>query len=168
MTKYHIEKNTVQETLIIPLYGRKVCSEKFPLLFKDPEAERICDGLDYDFSEKGKRMESGAGLFGALEVAQRQYNIACEVREYLNAHPHSGYLTEILPLKHFPDYIEYLPVGAIVRKIGVMGYLPKVTHKESDLIAISRTEYEKFCKDAIQIVVEKFRPEIREHNSEGK
>ena len=22
--KYHIEKNTVQETLIIPLYGRKV------------------------------------------------------------------------------------------------------------------------------------------------
>ena len=90
MTKYHIEKNTVQETLIIPLYGRKVCSEKFPLLFKDPEAERICDGLDYDFSEKGKRMESGAGLFGALEVAQRQYDIACEVRDYLKAHPRAA------------------------------------------------------------------------------
>ena len=28
--KYHIEKNTVQETLIIPLFGRKVCSEHFP------------------------------------------------------------------------------------------------------------------------------------------
>ena len=25
--------------------------------------------LDYDFAEKGKRMESAAGLFGALEVA---------------------------------------------------------------------------------------------------
>ena len=25
--KYHIEKNTVQETLVIPLYGRKMCSE---------------------------------------------------------------------------------------------------------------------------------------------
>lgn len=24
--KYHIEKNTVQETLVIPLYGRKMCS----------------------------------------------------------------------------------------------------------------------------------------------
>ena len=46
---YHIEKNTVQETLIIPLYGRKVCSEHFPGLFKDPEAERICGMLDYDF-----------------------------------------------------------------------------------------------------------------------
>ncbi len=29
---YHIEKNTVQETLIIPLFGRKVCSEHFPHL----------------------------------------------------------------------------------------------------------------------------------------
>ena len=56
MQKYHIEKNTVQETLIIPLYGRKVCSERFPNLFKDEEAERICNMLDYDFAEKGKKM----------------------------------------------------------------------------------------------------------------
>ena len=41
--KYHIEKDTVQETLIIPLYGRKVCSEYYPDLFEDSEAERICD-----------------------------------------------------------------------------------------------------------------------------
>ena len=66
MTKYHIEKNTVQETLIIPLYGRKVCSEKFPHLFKDPEAERICDRLDYDFSEKGRKMESSVAMLRVL------------------------------------------------------------------------------------------------------
>ena len=42
--KYHIEKNTVQETLVIPLFGRLVCSEHFPELFSDPEAKRICDG----------------------------------------------------------------------------------------------------------------------------
>lgn len=88
--KYHIEKNTVQETLIIPLYGRKVCSDRFPELFKDPEAERICSMLDYDFAEKGKRMESGVGLFGALEVAQRQFDIACEVRNYLKIHPNAA------------------------------------------------------------------------------
>jgi len=88
--KYHIEKNTVQETLIIPLYGRKVCSDRFPELFKDPEAERICSMLDYDFAEKGKRMESSVGLFGALEVAQRQYDIACEVKDYLKVHPNAA------------------------------------------------------------------------------
>ncbi|MCR4789379.1 MAG: class I SAM-dependent methyltransferase [Lachnospiraceae bacterium] len=90
MKKYHIEKNTVQETLIIPLYGRKVCSDRFPNLFKDPEAERICNMLDYDFAQKGKRMESGAGLFGALEVAQRQYDIACEVKDYIKSHPNAA------------------------------------------------------------------------------
>ena len=58
--KYHIEKNTVQETLVIPLFGRLVCSEHFPELFSDPEAKRICDSLDYDFAEKRKKMESPA------------------------------------------------------------------------------------------------------------
>ena len=56
--KYHIEKNTVQETLVIPLFGRLVCSEHFPELFSDPEAKRICDSLDYDFAEKRKKMEA--------------------------------------------------------------------------------------------------------------
>ncbi|MBQ5866942.1 MAG: zinc dependent phospholipase C family protein [Oscillospiraceae bacterium] len=49
--------------------------------------------------------------------------------EYLKAHPDSGYLTEILPLKAFPDYIDYLPKGAIVQKIGVMGYLPEINEE---------------------------------------
>jgi O-methyltransferase involved in polyketide biosynthesis len=85
--QYHIEKNTVQETLVIPLFGRLVCSERFPELFADPEAKRICDSLDYDFAEKRKKMESPAGLFGALEVAQRQYDLRCEVEAYLKEHP---------------------------------------------------------------------------------
>lgn len=87
---YHIEKNTVQETLIIPLFGRKVCSEHFPHLFKDSEAERICSIMDYDFAEKGKKMESAVGLFGALEVAQRQYDLAWEVKDYLKSHPNAA------------------------------------------------------------------------------
>lgn len=85
--KYHIEKNTVQETLVIPLFGRLVCSEHYPDLFIDPEAKRICDSLDYDFAEKRKKMESTAGLFGALEVAQRQFDLRCEVEAYLKDHP---------------------------------------------------------------------------------
>jgi O-methyltransferase involved in polyketide biosynthesis len=85
--KYHVEKNTVQETLVIPLFGRLVCSERFPELFSDPEAKRICDSLDYDFEEKRKKMESPAGLFGALEVAQRQYDLRCEAEDYLKKHP---------------------------------------------------------------------------------
>ena len=90
MKKYHIEKNTVQETLIIPLFARKICSERFPQLFKDEEAIRICGMLDYDFAAKAKKMNSSIGLFGALEVAQRQYDLGWEVREYLSEHPNAS------------------------------------------------------------------------------
>ena len=68
MKKYHIEKNTIQETLVIPLFGRLVCSERFPALFSDPQAKRICDSLDYDFEDKRRKMESPAGLFGARKL----------------------------------------------------------------------------------------------------
>ena len=88
--KYRIEKNSVQETLIIPLFGRLICSERFPALFSAPEVKCICDALDYDFAEKRKKMESPAGLFGALEVAQRQYDLCCEVKAYLKEHPQAA------------------------------------------------------------------------------
>ena len=39
--KYKIEKNTVQETLILPLYSRKLCTELYPNLYRDEEAYMI-------------------------------------------------------------------------------------------------------------------------------
>lgn len=88
--RYHIENNTVQETLIIPLYGRAVCAQYFPDLLADEEAVRLCAQLDYDFASKQKKMTSAVGLFGALEVAQRHYDLMWEVRAYLQAHPQAS------------------------------------------------------------------------------
>lgn len=85
--KYHIEKNTVQETLIIPLYARKKCTEKFPQLFKDETAVRLIGQIDYDFSVLEKNSGSMMQEFGFLELAMRQNDLAYEVREYLKSHP---------------------------------------------------------------------------------
>ena len=78
--KYHIEKNTVQETLIIPLYGRKKCTEKFPQLFQDETAVRLIEEIDYDFSEVEKKGDNIMQDFGFLEVAVRQNDLAYEVK----------------------------------------------------------------------------------------
>ena len=56
--KYHIEKNTVQETLVIPLYGRKMCSELYPNLFRDETAVRLINEIDYDFSTLARKSQS--------------------------------------------------------------------------------------------------------------
>lgn len=90
MDKIKIEKNTVQETLIIPLYARKLCTKTFPGLFEDKSAEVLIDRLDYDFSKLEKQSKSLMHVFGALEVAMRQQDLAWEVRDYLKLHPEAA------------------------------------------------------------------------------
>ena len=85
--KYHIEKNTVQETLVIPLYGRKVCSERYPNLFRDETAIQLMDKIDYDFSALEQKSGGTMYQFGFLEVAMRQSDLAWEARDYLKTHP---------------------------------------------------------------------------------
>ena len=86
-TRYKIEKNSVQETLIIPLYARKVCSELYPSLYRDETANQLIDKIDYDFSDATKNSHALMQRFGSLEVAMRQNDIAFEIRDYLNSHP---------------------------------------------------------------------------------
>ena len=85
--KHKIEKNTVQETLIIPLFARKVCSELYPNLYRDETSIRLIDEIDYDFSEAERKSRSLMQRFGALEVAMRQNDLAWEARDYLKSHP---------------------------------------------------------------------------------
>ena len=85
--KYKIEKNTVQETLIIPLYSRKLCSRLYPNIYQDETAVRLINEIDYDFSEAEKNSRSLMQRCGALEVAMRQNDLAWEVRDYLKDHP---------------------------------------------------------------------------------
>ena len=88
--KHKIEKNTVQETLILPLYSRKLCTELYPNLYRDETAVCLLDQIDYDFSEAERNSHSPMQRFGALEVAMRQNDLAFEVRAYLKDHPNAA------------------------------------------------------------------------------
>lgn len=89
-------------------------------------------------------------LIKANERMKDIYNIEAG---YLEANPNSGYLTEIMGLQEFPDYLDYLPVGAIVRKIGVMGYLPKKEIGVYPFVAMTRDEYLTFLDNATEKVI---------------
>lgn len=88
---------------------------------------------------------------------QRMGQIYNMEAEYLVANPQSGYLTEIVPLKEFPDYIDYLPHGAIVRKIGVMGWIPQVDPELPDPVTLTRAEYRSFVTDTTEMILNVFR-----------
>lgn len=85
--KIRIEKNSVQETLIIPLYGRKLCAEQFPSLYQDEYAAKICERIDYDFSQFKSKENSAVYQFGALEGAMREKDMLWEITDYLKSHP---------------------------------------------------------------------------------
>ena len=76
MEKYKIEKDSIQETLVIPLYGRRLCSQRFPGLYQDVAAAMLMEKVDYDFSPLERQANSLMQTFGALEVAMRQNDLA--------------------------------------------------------------------------------------------
>lgn len=78
--------------------------------------------------------------------------------EYLEKNPNSGYFTEIIPLRYFPDHIDILPKGAIVRKIGVMGYIPKKEKSEYPFVCISLEEYKSFIDSSVSLISQKLSP----------
>ena len=87
MDRIHIEKGSVQETLIIPLYGRKLCAEQFPTLYQDEYAARICRSIDYDFSKIEAKKNNAMYQFGGLEGAMREKDMIWEITDYLKDHP---------------------------------------------------------------------------------
>ena len=81
--KIKIEKGTVAETLVMPLFGRAECSKKWSALFKDEEAERIIDSIDYDFSSLNYQS------FIILSWACRKHLLCNCARQYLKEHPNA-------------------------------------------------------------------------------
>ena len=176
--KMKIEKDTVQETLIIPLYGRKMCSELFPQLFRDETAIRLIDEVDYDFSELAKKSESTVQQFGFLEVAMRQNDLAWEVRDYLKSHPKAAVVNLGCGLDNtgrscdngecriynldFPDVIavrnELLPAGEREENIGCdlndTGWFDKIDAQDGAVFYAAGVFY-YFLTDQVKALVQK-------------
>ena len=73
-------------------------------------------------------------------------------REYLDSHPDSGYFQEIRNTVEFPDYLDYLPKGAIPAKIRMMYYMPDADEDPYSFIGFSREECSDFLERAAEIV----------------
>ena len=78
-----LKKDSVERTLCIPLWSRAIAVKKLPQILPDHDAVRI-------LREMGEKKPPSA-LYNlqcaALAGAIRQYDFACEIREYLRKHP---------------------------------------------------------------------------------
>ncbi len=86
MKKYKIEKNSVQETLLIPLYGKKLAVEMYPDLFADKAAVELWSKIDYDEMKQSKIKLK----IGAIMAGTRQYDLATVCKRYLADNPEAS------------------------------------------------------------------------------
>ena len=82
-----IEKDSVQETLMLPLYGKVMAMQMWPTEFHDEDCLRFKEMIDYDFSAMQEKMTGLYGKIAALSTAYRQFALAVEIKNYLKDHP---------------------------------------------------------------------------------
>jgi len=87
MTERGVRLGTIQETLLIPLYGRAVETRKEEAILTDPRAEEIVAAIDYDFA----RFDNLPSLTGAV---LRTSLFDRWVTDFLAEHP-TGTVVEI-------------------------------------------------------------------------
>lgn len=87
--KIKVEKNSVQETLVLSLFGKAWAVRNYPDIFKDHDVQRIMEQVDYDFFVMEKAASGVKGRIGSLAAATRQAALVWEVREYLKDHPNA-------------------------------------------------------------------------------
>ena len=78
-----LKKDSVERTLCIPLWARAMAVKKLPQILPDHDAVRI-------LGEMGEKKPPTAAYrlqCAALAGAIRQYDFACEIADYLRAHP---------------------------------------------------------------------------------
>ncbi len=78
-----LKKDSVERTLCIPLWSRAIAVKKLPQIMPDHDAVRILK----EMGETGPPTVLYYLECGALAGAMRQYDLACEIREYLKDHP---------------------------------------------------------------------------------
>ncbi len=78
--RYRLRLDPVQETLVIPLYGRAVETAKPRGVLRDGKAARIVASIDYDFA----RFDGGPSLLGTV---LRTRILDTWTRQFLTDHP---------------------------------------------------------------------------------
>jgi hypothetical protein len=96
MTERDVRLGTIQETLLIPLYGRAVENRKEKAVLRDPVAEELVAAIDYDFARfDGLPMLLGTVLRTSLFdrwvadfLAEHPTGTVVEIGTGLNTLPH--------------------------------------------------------------------------------
>lgn len=143
-------------SFLLGYYAHLATDAEFQRMIRDDQrVENVWKRID----RSSEYSELAAGLPGTWDTVKSLIPKKARFREiysiegmYLNNHPNSGYYTEILSLTDFPDYIDYLPHGAIVRKIPKMTVDDNLLKPIERYISITPDEVSDLVRSAVSII----------------
>ena len=144
-------------SFLLGYWAHLIADAEFQRYIRDEE--RVCASwkrikADPELAARAEGMEETWDSVKLLiPTPERMKQIFAMEAEYLSQHPSSGYLTELMPLTDFPDYIDYLPPGGILRKIKNMR-VPVKSEGPVSSFAMSREEYDFFIRKSASIILD--------------
>lgn len=161
--RLHILKDRKELSFLIGYYVHLLTDAAFQWFIRDPQrvedAWKRIDEIDYLRIHAMEQERNWDTVKQIISREDRNKEISLFEANYLEENPTSGFITEILNLKHFPDYIDYLPHGAIVRKIGIMGHIP-IRYEDTIPISITKEEYDNFVASTVELVINKLKDKL--------
>lgn len=121
----------------------------FARVLERPDLSKQIEGVTHNF-DTIKR------VFGKNNVF---YDIYQQEMNYLHEHPECRLNTVLGKIDAFPKYIDYLPEGAIVRKLKTITNYPCNNEKRTDFVFFSEDEINGF----IEVVSQRIIVKINEH-----
>ena len=92
MSKNPIDDNSVQATMVMPLWGRANCSKKYPEVLEDPKSieifEKMVADFDFDVSKIEQFHRDRAEYYG-LVFCTRARNFDNALNDYIKVKPHA-------------------------------------------------------------------------------
>lgn len=146
-----------EEAFLLGYYAHLITDAEFQRYIRDEDRVKAAWERIKSHAELSERAEGMPETWDSVKLLisgrDRMKDIYSIEKDYLDKNPDSGYFTEIIGLKEFPDYIDYLPHNAIPRKVKVMGYMPQKAESAYPYIAMTIEEYNIFLDNAVDLVV---------------
>lgn len=156
-----------EESFLMGYYAHLIADAEFQRYVRDEKRVKAVWTRIKKHSELSKLSVGMEETWDSVKILingkERMKDIYSIEKEYLDQHPKSGYLTDIMGLTEFPDYIDYLPAGAIARKVKVMGYMPEKEVSQYSYIGMTVEEYNCFIDTATKLVVEAINKYMKKH-----
>ena len=124
-------------------YKQRV-KDSFKRINANNDMSKKIEGYPQDFDTL-KKVFGSRNIFKDIEILENYY---------IRLNPESTYNSTLRKTKDFKDYLDFLPKGAIPRKIKIMAYEPRYIENIEDIefYFFSREEFDTFVKETSDII----------------